>query len=179
MTHNSHELDYLQWFFGEVDWVMGRRETVFQQIEVEDVASAMIQFRNGPLVSFDSSTSVISTMAPTVECFGEDGVISLGRSQSKDPGVRTPSSFPGSAGETTYPDQLLMCDRSGTWNVVMRGYTDWFEQQVLELGGFCDRILEDREPFIPGQEGRKSLEIVMAIYRSSESGQRIELPLVE
>jgi predicted dehydrogenase len=73
----------------------------------------------------------------------------------------------------------MICDSSGKWRLVLCGYTDWFEQQVIELREFLNCIVEDREPFIPGEQGRKSLEMVMSIYKSSELGQLVRLPLKE
>ena len=166
MTQHSHELDYMRWFLGPVDWVMGRINTLFHPIEVEDVASAIIKFKNGTLLSFNSSTAALASMSPTFEIFGTKGVISARTRESSSAG-------------TVYPDELLVCNRSRKWEVVVRRRTDWFKQQVMELNRFVDCILEDEEPFIPGEEGRKTLEMVIGIYRSSKKGRFVQLPLKE
>ena len=48
---------------------------------------------------------------------------------------------------------------------------------VLQLQDFLQAILEDREPAVTGEEARKALEIILAIYHSSRTGQPIRLPL--
>ena len=155
LTQHSHELDYMQWFFGAVDWVLGRTENCFHPIEVEDVASAIIKFKNGILLSFNSSTATLSSLSPVYELFGKEGVISA------------------SAGN----EELKICDRTGKWELVMQGTTDWLDQQVMELSKFINCIIEDKEPFIPAEESRKALEIVLGVYRSSELGRLIKFPL--
>ena len=42
---------------------------------------------------------------------------------------------------------------------------------------FVKAIQQNRDPAVDGAEGRRSVEIILAIYESSRSGQRISLPL--
>jgi predicted dehydrogenase len=58
--------------------------------------------------------------------------------------------------------------------------------QTNEVGGqfssgvidyFVECVLENKKPFISGEEGRKSLEIVIAVLKSAETGEVINLPL--
>jgi len=36
-------------------------------------------------------------------------------------------------------------------------------------------IQEDREPLIPAEEGRKAVELILAVYRSSKEGKPVNL----
>jgi predicted dehydrogenase len=47
-----------------------------------------------------------------------------------------------------------------------------FARQAKE---FVAAIRDDKEPCITGEDGLKSLELALAIYRSAESGQSISL----
>ena len=38
-------------------------------------------------------------------------------------------------------------------------------------------ITKGRKPLVDGEEGRKSVEIILAIYKSAWSGKRVTLPL--
>ena len=42
---------------------------------------------------------------------------------------------------------------------------------------FINCILEDRQPTMSGEEGRKDLEVVLAAYKADETGMDIKLPL--
>ena len=48
---------------------------------------------------------------------------------------------------------------------------------ALQLQDFLQAILEDRAPAVTGAEARKSLEIILAVYHSSRTGQPVKLPL--
>ena len=46
-----------------------------------------------------------------------------------------------------------------------------------EIAAFVNAIIEDKDPPITGEEGRKSLEIVKAIYLSGQTGSKVTLPI--
>ena len=52
-----------------------------------------------------------------------------------------------------------------------------YQGHLDQLKDFIDAIANNRKPLVDGEEGRKSVEIILAIYWSSNSGQRISLPL--
>ena len=45
------------------------------------------------------------------------------------------------------------------------------------LKDFMAAVGKGQKPKVDGYEGRKSVEIILAIYKSSWSGRRVELPL--
>jgi predicted dehydrogenase len=47
----------------------------------------------------------------------------------------------------------------------------------MQLQDFVDAIRKDRTPAIDGHEGRRSIEIILAIYQSAKTGKRVTLPL--
>ena len=46
--------------------------------------------------------------------------------------------------------------------------------QVMDI---ADAILSDREPMVPGEDARKAVELILAIYKSSRTGKTVKLPL--
>ncbi|HQO35430.1 MAG TPA: gfo/Idh/MocA family oxidoreductase, partial [bacterium] len=46
-----------------------------------------------------------------------------------------------------------------------------------QIRDFARAIFENRDPAIPGIEGRRPLEIILAIYESGKSGREVSLPL--
>jgi len=44
---------------------------------------------------------------------------------------------------------------------------------------FAEAVFSGEDPFITGEDGRKTLEVIVAAYRSGESGRPVELPLKE
>ena len=62
--------------------------------------------------------------------------------------------------------------------------TDTFEKidatrhyHRLQVQDFLQAILEDRDPMITGVEGRKTVELFTAIYRSRRDGKPVQFPL--
>ncbi|MCW3991641.1 MAG: Gfo/Idh/MocA family oxidoreductase [Candidatus Bathyarchaeota archaeon] len=180
-----HEIDFLQWYFGPVEWVFGRVDTMVHDVEVEDVAAAVIKFKKGVLSTFTCSTAVTASKAPELEVFGTEGSISLVAEEIED-------------AELPYPMVSVMVHKQGKWRTVpvrdSRDVVDrWrgklmpytvplqgissIESLVAHLDEFLTCILEDKEPAVPGEEGIKATEIVQAIYRSSREGRVVELPL--
>ena len=47
----------------------------------------------------------------------------------------------------------------------------------LQIEDFLNAVIEDREPMVNGEEGRKVVEMFTAIYRCQRDGQPIKFPL--
>lgn len=180
-----HEIDFLQWYFGPVEWVFGKVDTMVHNVEVEDVATAVIKFKRGVFSTFTCSTAATASKAPELEIFGTEGSISLVAEEIEDV-------------EIPYPMAHIMVHKKGKWRTVpiqdsldvvkswkgkimpytvpLRGLSS-IESLVAQIDEFLTCILENKEPAVPGEEGIKATEIVNAIYRSSREGRIIELPL--
>mgnify|MGYP006201989817 CR=1 FL=1 len=48
-----------------------------------------------------------------------------------------------------------------------------------EITQSVDAIKKDRQPAVDGAEGRKSIEIILAVYKAAESGKAVKLPLAK
>jgi predicted dehydrogenase len=48
---------------------------------------------------------------------------------------------------------------------------------VEELSHFFDCVRNDKQPLASGMDGRRSLEVVMAAFKSAETGQTVTLPM--
>ena len=51
------------------------------------------------------------------------------------------------------------------------------ENHRRQLDDFCSALTKGTNPMVEGREGRKAVEIILAIYKSAEEGRRVELPL--
>jgi len=172
-THASHDLDYLQWFFGPIDWVMARADTLVHHVEVEDTVSATLKFKSGAIVSFAGTLAACASKAPRFEIFGETGALSLirGRSEGKRPSA------------LLFSNGKVWRTIAGKENVSSRPYWSrvpaWVtgiscvpsvNALIRNLKEFLSSIVDEKEPLVPGEEGRKSLEMTDGIYRSSNEG---------
>lgn len=81
----------------------------------------------------------------------------------------------------------LRLDTGGGWETIWEQPAIDFVNRPLEPArleafytqtqAFVDDVLDRREPAVPGEVGRAAVEIVEAAWRSSETGQAVELPL--
>jgi len=165
ITQAIHWIDIFQWFFGPVDSLYGIIDTLTHNIEVEDVAASVIRFKNGAIGSFFASTSTYPGSPTRMDIHGSNGTITI---------------------EST--DKATVMTRDGrheTW-VPSTKYRPVMVPPFVPVEGhepcikdFISAIAEAREPAVTGEEGRKSLEITLAVYDSAKSRRAVEFPLKE
>lgn len=172
MNQGVHYVDLLQWMMGPVDRVFARFSTAAHQIDVEDVVVAALRFRSGALGSLEASTAVYPGLPERLEVTGTGGTViveagSLRVCELKDEkgetspygGKLRPAAPPG--GETGSADPAAISHYG-------------HREQIRE---FLAAIATGGEPMLSGEEGRKPLEIVLAVYESARTGREVQLPL--
>jgi len=172
MTQAIHHIDLLQWFMGPAVRVTGRVANLAhgELIEVEDTAGAIIEFASGGLATIQAGTTFNPGLGAQVWVSGSNGrTVSL-------------TEFPEGIGITdlwTLPGEeeyATVYRQGGTFDIplsdIHRNLVPFHAQQIED---FVAAIREDREPAVTGREAVKSLEIVQAIYRSSQAGSPVDL----
>jgi UDP-N-acetyl-2-amino-2-deoxyglucuronate dehydrogenase len=173
MNQSIHNVDLLQWLMGDVDTVQALTATlVHERIEVEDTAVAALRFRNGALGVIEAATSAFPGLLKRTEIHGEHGSarveqddITLWEFQAKAPGDDEVLATLNAAGG-------FKAGASDPRGITHVGHRD-------QLADFLQAIDTDRPALVDGREGRKSVEIIRAIYQSARTGQTALLPLHE
>jgi UDP-N-acetyl-2-amino-2-deoxyglucuronate dehydrogenase len=185
-----HALDLFQWFSGEIDTVWARwANLTHPYIEVDDNAIAAVVFKSGALgVIRMSTTSRLSRTRVAVHGSNGASVSVLEEPEgaigyndlwtiSGEEGVRA-ESLRAHVEKGEYMYQGLQAEGSPPWST---GYV--FQRpadpsyHAIQLQDFLRAIGEAREPLVNGEEGRKALELMLAIYESSRTGLAVKLPL--
>lgn len=171
MNQSIHNVDLLQWFMGDVDSVMAITALLaHERIEVEDTAVAAIQFKNGALGVIEGATSVFPGLLKKTEIHGDKGTVIVEQDDIIFWKFEKPTPLDKKV-------ELLMSQRkSGSGGasdpkaISHIGHKKQFEDFLcaLDKGG---------KPLVDGPEGRKSVEIILAIYKSAKTGKRVKLPL--
>jgi len=153
MNQATHHLDSLSWWMGEAQTVIGYCENLYHEMEVEDTGSAVIKFKSGATLNLVASTAIQGSTAPPFEFNGTDATLSFAMGglviKPKDVKEWEKVELPPSEGDTT----------------------------LTQLNRFLDSIVNDTEPAVPATDGRRALELSLAIYRSSKLGRPVGLPL--
>ncbi len=171
MNQAIHSVDLLAWLMGPVQDISARTATLaHERIEVEDVAMATLRFENGALGVIEATTTAFPGALKRIEIHGSAGSAVL---EEED---ITMWEF---AKQTRSDAALLerMAGKTKTGGgaadptaIGHHGHTEQFKN-VLSA------IKKGTQPLIDGPEGRRSVEIILAIYKAAETGRTVELPL--
>ncbi len=170
MNQSIHNVDLLYWMMGEVEEIAAFSATLAHvRIEVEDVAVAAVKFRNGALGVIEGTTAAYPGLPKKIEIHGEKGSAAVEQDDitlwqfaeetAKDRAIRRKFAKRGQAGGAADP----------------RGITH--HGHLAQLKDFLKAIEAGTEPLVDGREGRKSVEIILAIYQSAATGKVVKLPL--
>jgi predicted dehydrogenase len=170
MNQSIHYIDLLQWMFGPVKTVYAHTATLsHERIEVEDTAVATLVFENEALGVIEGATSVWPGFPARVELHGTRGTIAL-----QEQHIVTWKLADASSEEEERMLRVGTEDES-TGRQDPRAFHR--EGHLIQLRDMVEAVLEDRPPLIDGREGRKAVELILAIYRSAQMGQAVHLPL--
>ena len=176
-----HQLDILLWYMGEIDEVYGQwRNLNHPYIEVEDTAVAIIKFKNGGIGNIIVSNSQKPGIYGKVQVHGENGasvgvqtdggaMFIAGMSNILEPPVNDIWSVPG---EEKMLDEWKKSDSEHFNSIDPMVY--YMERQIED---FLLALEQGREPLVNGKEGRKTVELFTAIYRSTRDNKPVKFPL--
>lgn len=159
----SHHVDLLEWMMGEVDSVFAMSTTALAHIEAEDTAVVTLRFKNGALGIIEATTAARPTdLEGSLSILGEGGTVEVaGFAVNKMKVWKFGQAEPG---DDTVMEQYSV----NPPNVYGFGHQAYYEHVV-------DCILNDSPHLVDGLEGRKSLELINAIYESVETGREVPL----
>jgi len=167
MNQSIHNIDLLQWMFGPVESVFGYTETFMRKIEMEDMGAAVIKFKSGAIGLIEAASTIYpKNIEETLNVFGETGSVIIGGIAVNRVEVWE---FPESEEEKK---AIFAGQESDPPTVYGYGHRELISNMI-------QAIREDKDPAIPGEEGRKALEIILAIYKCQETKQPVVFPLSE
>ena len=163
-----HYIDELQSLMGPVDTLFAYTGVHKWNVEAEDQGVAVIRFQNGALGTVSgATTSVPYVEMDRVEVLGTKGTsITMSSSGGYEAGAD---------GGAQHIEQWYVIGEDGKaapmepWKMP-EGPANVFEDMVSAL-------TKGTKPLIDGYEGRKSIEILNAIYESSQTGKEVKFPM--
>ncbi len=164
MTQSIHIIDLLQYLMGPVRSVMGRVATQVHDIEVEDTATAVVNFTSGAIGIIESTSSVPTALKSRLEFHGETGTVVANAQYDRF----ILWDLEGDEGRVEVDRNFELTDIDDPWAYPQTRHR-------VQLQDMVDAIREDRDPVLTGEDARVSLEIIMAIYESSRLGKEIFL----
>ena len=172
MNQAIHSVDLLTWLMGPVVEVRALTATLaHERIEVEDAAVATLRFANGALGVIEATTAVYPGYLKRIEIHGYDR---LRRPRRRGPqGLGLRQTTQGRPGHPRRDGQSRRAPPAGPATRPRSAIT----ATLCNSATSSTPIRKQRPPAIDGREGRRSVEIILAIYKSAESGKAVKLPL--
>jgi predicted dehydrogenase len=159
----SHHVDLLEWMVGDVESVFAMTSTALARIEAEDTAAVALRFASGALGIIEATTAVRpKDLEGSISILGEGGSVEIG-------GFAVNQMKVWNFAKPEAGDEEVMSKYSvNPPNVYGFGHQAYYEHVV-------DCIRNDRRQLVDGLEGRRSLELINAIYESVETGREVRL----
>ncbi len=164
MNQASHYVDAMYWLLGNVDSVMAYTGTMARHIEAEDTGCAILHFRSGIIATLNVTMLTFpKNFEGSITIIGEKGTVKLG-------GVAVNKIEKWEFDDYDDDDRIAQDANYQPPNVYGFGHNPYYRNVI-------DVLLRNGQPATDGRDGRKSVEIIQAIYRSAKEGKRVSLPL--
>jgi UDP-N-acetyl-2-amino-2-deoxyglucuronate dehydrogenase len=161
MNQAIHTVDLMQWMFGPVTRVYGAAGTLLHSIQVEDTATAVLEFRSGALGTIEAATSVYPGYPRQLEVTGSMGTLAIEHDRLVRIDLKSGGRIveaPGASDANASASSPRVSDARG-------------HQRIVE--DFVQAIRSDGTPACDGREGRRSVALIQAIYASAASHQPV------
>src|SRR3954463_13686795 len=171
MNQAIHSVDLLTWFMGPVVEIQANTATLaHERIAVEDTAVATLRFANGALGVIEASTAIYPGYLKRIEIHGSEGSALLEEEDLKA------WDFAKSRKE----DKAILEEMKGhksTGGGASDPAAIGHHGHAIQFRDFVEAVKKNRPPAIDGYEGRRSVEIILAVYKAAETGKPVKLPL--
>jgi UDP-N-acetyl-2-amino-2-deoxyglucuronate dehydrogenase len=164
MNQASHYIDLLDWLIGPVESVMAYTATQARDIEAEDSGVAAIRWRSGAMGTLNvSMLTYPKNLEGSITILGEKGTVRIG-------GVAVNEIQEWQFADARPEDADIKAASYATTSVYGFGHPLYYQNVADVMQGKA-------EPETDGRSGLKSLELLVAMYRSAKDGVKVSLPL--
>ena len=167
MNQCIHGIDLLRWCFGdEVESVFGvTKNQLHPYIEAEDIGLAIVSFKNGAVATIEGTVNMYDNLENVLSVFGNDGMVKLGGMNSSATDV-----WKFRDEEEADRDRREIEEKIA--NVYGNGHTSLFMD-------FIDAVKNNRSPYVDLYAGKRAVEMILAIYKSQKTGEKVVFPLTD
>ncbi len=160
----SHHIDLLEWMLGEPVSVFAKSRTALVDIETEDTGVAIIQFANGAIGVVEATTATRpKDLEGSLSILGEKGSVVI-----EGFAVNEMKTWNFENLDETETEKIVNKYNENPENVYGFGH-------IRYLDNVCESLLHNQKALVGGLEGRRSLELINAIYESIETGKEVFL----
>jgi len=162
INQGVHTIDLLLDIMGDAEAVYGQVKTMVHKIEGEDLATAIVNFKNGALGSITGGTSLYPGNPERLEIYGENGNIILEGGKIVTWNIK---------GEETAVIPGTDIGGSGASDPMAID----FKLHQGQIEDMVNAIRNNSKPVVTGQDAKRSLALILGIYRSSQENKKVNL----
>ena len=167
MNQCIHNIDLLRWMMGDgIDEVFAYTANMnHPYVEGEDIGTALIRFSNGSFGTIEGNVNVFpKNLEETLSIFGENGTVVIGGIAVNK--ILTWRFADGSDDK----EKILKEHIEDPPNIYGFGHVALYKDAI-------ESIKDEKKPYVDGEAGKKAVELVLAIYKSSREHKPVKLPL--
>lgn len=162
MNQAIHDLDLMLWLMGPVESVQAMATTRLRKIETEDVAAAVVQFKNGALGVIEAATTIYpKNLEESLAIFGETASVKI---SGRNANFIETWDIEGVTEEEA--DNLKNDIKEDPFG--KPGHQCIIEDMIVA-------VQENRNPIVTGEDGIAPVKLILAILESAETGKKVIL----
>lgn len=162
-----HHVDLLQWMMGPVESVYAKSATRLVNIEAEDTGVVVLKFTSGALGIIEATTATRpKDLEGSISILGEKGTVEIGGFAVNEMKI-----WNFLDAKDSEKEEILSKFKQNPPDVYGFGHTEYLSN-VVEV------ISKNKAALVDGLAGRKSLELVAAIYESIETGREVQVNFI-
>lgn len=156
-----HISDLLRWFSGKkVVEVCAKMHTLEKELDIEDNATVLMQFDDGTKGEFECSWTTRPYEVLTY-VYGEKGKMITAIGADKPIAVYLVDTGEGKDPNNTLEEQIPELGTGNGWENAVHY--------------FIDCVQNNEPPFVSGEEGKETLKLILAAFKSNETGQWVKV----
>lgn len=168
MNQGIHMIDLLLWFMGPVHSVFARTDTLVRRMEAEDVAIAALRFENGAEGTISATTCAFPGLATRVEVHGDSGSATLEDDRLVGLFTTDDCNHVPPTGPSAESRRRMQSDGEA-----MATSKIPLDAHALQIRDMIAALKEGRPPLVDGIEGRRAVDLILAIYESARADRVI------
>jgi len=181
MNQGVHTADLLRWLGGPIETVYAQARTLaHERIEVEDVVAATVAFANGAVATLSASTALYPGFPVRLAVHGTEGSAIIEGDMLH---TLTTKGGASGGGQAAHAHALQVATggtkaataQAGSLTAASDPAAIWGEAHRAQLADFVRCCRTGENPVVDGVEGRKAVELVLAVYESARTGQVVRL----
>ena len=158
-----HHIDLLQWMMGPVESIFAKSATRLVDIETEDTGVAVLKFTSGALGIIEATTATRPVdLEGSLSILGEKGTVEIGGFFANEMKVWN---FADETAEQRR--EVMKLHQCNPKDVYAFSHVEYLKDIVENI------IYDKKNSLVDGVSGRKSLELISAIYESIETKQEV------